>query len=99
MEYACLLASKTAREIVVLARSITEIPFTVPPGKEISWKFHVNTMIFCLVSNYESRKMMGVENGQSMSCCLLAELRWAIIILWENVVKFLFKYCSIFYVE
>jgi hypothetical protein len=41
MMYACLLASRSSREVAVPARSVTEVPFTVPPGKEISWKFQV----------------------------------------------------------
>lgn len=39
--YASILASNSSREISVSARSSTDIPFTVPPGKEISWKFQV----------------------------------------------------------
>mmetsp|Transcript_20986 Transcript_20986/g.35406 ORF Transcript_20986/g.35406 Transcript_20986/m.35406 type:complete len:480 (+) Transcript_20986:175-1614(+) len=41
MTYTCLMASRSAREVAVPARSVTEIPVTVPPGKEISWKVQV----------------------------------------------------------
>lgn len=41
MTYACLIASRSAREIAVPARSVTEVPVTVPAGQEISWKFQV----------------------------------------------------------
>lgn len=41
MTYACLIASRSAREVAVPARSVTEIPFLVPPGQEVSWKFQV----------------------------------------------------------
>ena len=41
MTYACLLASRSAREVAIPARSVTEIPVMVPAGQEVAWRFQV----------------------------------------------------------
>lgn len=99
MTYACLMASRSAREVAVPARSVTEIPVTVPAGKEISWKFQVKhyDIVFGVklrVQHHDSGEwtehvlvppdLITVSGVAAVFCADSSSLSLFVVVLWTD---------------